>query len=238
MSSLAKHVIRRPRPYRCIVAMIIAVLLSISSLWLFMQQNSLRQIDKLTNLHHENERLGQQCDGKEANVQQLKELNSQLKLNEKNHRSEVNIQIATTEQLQIQLEDLQQQLTSLNKEVLFYQSITQGDGTKKLQVREVKLHVEPNNPNFIHYRIVITQGQKINNAITGEVNILLTEGSNEQAENHLVAEHALNLRHVQLLEGQIEIVNNIEPVSITIELKKNKKTTLSQTFDWHITPNN
>lgn len=235
MSSLAKHVIRRPRPYRFILAMVLAITFSLGGFWLFMQKNSLHQVDKLT---QENERLSQQCNGNNVHTQRLKELNSQLTLNAQEHQSEIKIQTATTEQMQVQLEALQQQLTLLNKEVLFYQSITQGDGTKKLHIREVQLFADPDDSSLIRYRIVITQGQKINNAITGTVNILITEEKEGQIERSLLATHSLILRHVQLLEGQMKVAENITPLSVIIELKQKKRTTLSQTFDWHIAPNN
>ena len=235
MSSLAKHVIRRPRPYRCVLAMVIAIILSLGGFWLFMQKNSLREVDKLT---QENERLSQQCNGNDIHTQQLKELNEQLTLKAHDHQSELKIQTATTAQLQVQLEELQQQLTSLNKEVLFYQSITQGDGTKKLHIRNVQLFATPDDSNLVRYRIIITQGQKINKAITGTVKVLISKEKEGQGESSLLAEHPLNLLHVQLLEGQLKIADDITPLSVIIELQQNEKTTLSQTFDWQITPNN
>jgi len=49
-----------------------------------------------------------------------------------------------------------------------------------------------------------------------------------------VAELALNLRYVQVFEGQIKLSDQELPKSINITLTQGKKTTLSQIFDWQI----
>lgn len=47
-------------------------------------------------------------------------------------------------------------------------------------------------------------------------------------------EHALNLRHVQVVEGQLKIADNIEPTDITVTVQQKKKSNISQTFDWQV----
>jgi hypothetical protein len=43
------------------------------------------------------------------------------------------------------------------------------------------------------------------------------------------------LRHVQVVEGMIELPEAIMPTSVSVSLIQNKKTTLTQRFDWQFT---
>ena len=167
----------------------------------------------------------------------IEEQKNQLKTNIIEQSSEEAIQLATTKQLQLQLTDLQQQINSLNKDLLFYQSITQGNSSSKLQIRELHLRADPLQPELVRYRLVITQGKKINSAITGTIKISLNTDDNGAKKQHAIAQHKLNLRHVQVLEGKINMVDKINPLTIKIELIRKKQKKLSRTFDWQLSKN-
>ena len=92
---------------------------------------------------------------------------SQLLVAENNRqRQEVAFQQATETQLQSHLMELQDQLLDLEKELLFYETVTQNISTE-LQVREIQLRIDKNNPDLTLYRLVLTQGKRITSPITG-----------------------------------------------------------------------
>jgi len=130
---------------------------------------------------------------------------------------------------------LQNKVITLNKELVFYQSITQGNTSSKLQVREFQLSADEHTVDSYRYRLVITQGQKISKALKGTINISINSDNNKSVT---LKEHPLNLRHVQVIEGQLKIADNIEPETITVTIKQQKKSAISQTFDWQIEENN
>ena len=161
-------------------------------------------------------------DNNNTNQQQAEQIES--------HQHFLAIQQATDEQLQLQLIQLQDDLVLLNKELMFYQNITQGSSDSKLQIRELHLRQDIAQSNKINYRLVLTQGKRINKPITGTVIVLLNKGGKQ----HVIKEHSLKIRHVQVLEGQIELTDNVTPNTITIHLKQKKKKVLTHVFDWHI----
>ena len=148
---------------------------------------------------------------------------------------EQNEQDATDSQLQSNLERLQNQVIELNKELLFYQNITQGNASSELQIRELHLRPNPDNPSQYFYRIVITQGKKISKAIKGDVLVAL-QFNDDKAKPRLINTHGLKLKHVQVLEGTLNIEQNEQPKSLKIELKQGKKTLTTRTFNWEVTP--
>ena len=226
MSLLAKHVIRQPKPFRCILVVLATIAITATSLWLYQQQTADQLLSQAKMLSEQNKILS-------SENQQLSNSNQQQAEQLESHQHFLAIQQATDEQLQLQLTQLQNDIVLLNKELMFYQSITQGISDTKLQIRELLLRQDIAPSDKINYRLVITQGKRINKPITGTIIVTL----NKKGEHNVISERPLNLRHVQVLEGQIELTDDSTPDSITISLKQKKKTTLTQTFDWQIDNN-
>lgn len=229
MSSLAKHVIYQPKPYRCLIIVMVAVLLTATLLWFYLTQSNESLIIELSQLkQHEQTLLNQN----EQLQQQLKSVQHELE----DKTQFIAIQKETDKQLRRRLDELQNKVVHLNKELMFYQTITQGNTSSKLQIRELELNtIVTAQPENISYRVVITQGENITKPLTGIVNLTLNY---DQDKQQTVSEHQLNLRHVQVLEGTLQLTDNVPPKSITVTLKQNKKITLSQTFDWQIANQN
>jgi TolA-binding protein len=204
MSSLDKYVIHQPKPYRLAIFILIAVMITATSVWFLLKEDSI-SLQQNLNYLQQNLNLSRQ------NTQQL------------------NIQQATVEHQQQQLVELQDQVIKLNKELLFYQNITQGATSTELQIRELHLTADADQSDIIHYRLVITQGKKITKPVTGSVSI------NLDTNPTVISEQPLNLRYVQLIEGRLKLAENSHPKLITITIKPDKKSKLSRTFDWQLT---
>ncbi|MDC9724852.1 MAG: hypothetical protein PSN44_02890 [Gammaproteobacteria bacterium] len=224
MSSLAKHVIHRPKPLRTVLLLILVAAVTFTAQW-FVQQ---KQADKVQEhiQHLMDKQQQQQNDNKKS-----------LALAKQHYAQKLVLERSTTEQLQQQIVKLQDQVLSLNKDLLFYQTVTQGTGSSKLQIRELYLRADEKQANLVRYRLAITQGKKIKNAITGSINIILNVDNNGTIEQHALKSQQLNLRHVQVLEGQIKITDNLKPLTIDINLIQKKKIALSRTFDWLLATN-
>lgn len=229
MSSLDKYVIHQPKPYRLAIFILIAVMITATSVWFLLKEDSI-SLQQNLNYLQQNLNLSRQ------NTQQLsderldlREQNQQLNDTTSIQLQELNIQQATVEHLQQQLVELQDQVINLNKELLFYQNITQGATSTELQIRELHLTADAEQSDIIHYRLVITQGKNITKPVTGLVSI------NFDTDPTVISEQPLNLRYVQLIEGRLKLAENSHPKSITITIKQAKKSKLSRTFDWQLT---
>ena len=227
MSSVTKFIIRQHRPY-----VYAAILIAVVALTFFIQrylylketqiqQQKIKKYQQLDDLYQQlrnkNEELGEYIVLSDARLD--------------DNKYELELQKETIAQLGQQIGRQQQQLSDFNKELLFYQTITQGDRPNKLQIRELVLRSGDANSDIVHYRLIITQGKKINQALTGTIEMI---SNMSEEESTVIAEHPLNLRHVQLIEGQIKIFDDNEPKSITIIIKQKKKELLSQSFDWQL----
>ncbi|MBL1320248.1 MAG: hypothetical protein COA63_004205 [Methylophaga sp.] len=229
MSSVAKFIVRQHRPYFYVMILIASIALTfLIQRYVYLKETQVQQ-QKIKEYQQLND-LYQQLRNKSEEMGKYISL-SDVRL--ESNKYELDLQKATIQQLEQQIGQQQNQLAAFNKELLFYQTITQGDRPNKLQIRELVLRSDAANSDIVHYRLVITQGKKINQALTGTIEMV----SNISEEQSLViAEHSLNLRHVQLIEGQINIIGNEIPKSITITIKQKKKTLLSQSFDWQLSP--
>lgn len=225
MSLLAKHVIHRPKPLRTVLLLLLVAAITFTAQWLVQQKQSDKIQEHIQQLMDEQQQ--QQHDNKKS-----------LQLAKKHYAQKLVLERATAEQLQLQIVKLQEQVLTLNKDLLFYQTVTQGTGSSKLQIREFDLRADEEQANLIRYRLVMTQGKKIKKAITGSINIILNVDNNGTIEQHALESQQLNLRHVQVLEGQIKITDNLKPLTIDINLIQKKKITLSRTFDWQLATNN
>lgn len=223
MSLLAKHVIQQPKPFRCILTVLVTIVLTSVSLWIYQKQVSDNLLSQAGKLSKQNQTLSSQNQQLTTNnQQQIEQIESQQHF--------LAIQQATDEQLQLQLTQLQHDIVQLNKELMFYQNITQGTSDTKLQIRKLELRKNSTQTDKVNYRLVITQGKRINKPITGTVVITL----NNNNDDRIINEHSINLRHVQVVEGQIKLTDNDEPNTISISLKRKKKTTITKIFDWQL----
>lgn len=231
--STPQLIISEPKPLRSIAIVAALVLLTVIAQWfynqsqnktLFSQVNELEtKLSELTDAHNT---LRQQFAETAKNKRMLEQqLSEQQQTNA--------IQQGTEQELQLQLTELQAQVMNLKKELMFYQNITQGNSTSKLQVRETFIS-KTELPDVYRYRIVITQGKKVSKPITGKVKLALKTDNDEK--NSDIAEHNLNLRHIQVIEGSVNIAENITPEAITIKITQGKKTRLNETIKWQISP--
>lgn len=223
MASLDNYVIRPHRPFRCFFTIVLVAMLLFAGQWFWHTQLSAHQ----TAIEVEKHRLSEQLIDLQTRYQALSDSQHSLQQAETMHQSK-------TEQLENRLQQLQQKVFDLNKELLFYQNITQGNISSELQVRELQLRTDSENPLLMRYRLVITQGENISEPITGNIEVSLsTEGSDEATESTLIAEHGLNLRHVQVVEGNFEMMANAAiPDHIDVSLKQADKTLTSRSFEW------
>jgi hypothetical protein len=180
---------------------------------------------------------------KKNNIELIKQNNESKKqfavLTERSqdHEQAFAIQKVTHNELEYRLSALQAEVINLNRELDFYQNITQGSTSTKLQIRELTLTADNQQANRFNYRLVISQGKKITKAITGIIKLqLMGQKDNKKDEMTTISEHQLKLRHVQVLNGQITLAEGLQPKAIHITLKQNKKITLSKDFDWKIAP--
>jgi len=60
--------------------------------------------------------------------------------------------------------------------------------------------------------------------------------NDDKAKPRLINTHGLKLKHVQVLEGTLNIEQNEQPKSLKIELKQGKKTLTTRTFNWELAP--
>ena len=222
------YVIHHRRPYRTLLILLITLAISAAILWYWTTQWQNEQNAQITALKEQNEQL-------HAENQNLLEQNKLLTAQVNDISRMQAMQDATDSQLQSNLERLQNQVIELNKELLFYQNITQGNASSELQIRELHLRPNPDNPSQYFYRIVITQGKKISKAIKGDVLVAL-QFNDDKAKPRLINTHGLKLKHVQVLEGTLNIEQNEQPKSLKIELKQGKKTLTTRTFNWELAP--
>ena len=226
MSSSAKYIIRQPKPFRCVLIVISAISITMVSMWLYLNQQSLGQLhSELLAQQQRNNSLS------DENQHLEKEARKQArKLETQQHF--LDIQKVTDQQLQLQIHELQEQVVNLNKELIFYQNFTQGNSGQKLQFRELHLRADDIQSDIFNYRLVVTQGKDIKKPITGTIKLTLNQRDSDNSEPLIIGEHQLRLRHVQVLEGKIKLADKVVPDNITVTLKQKNKIALSKTFDW------
>lgn len=222
MAKDTAYIVTQRRPYQWLLFLLFAVTVTIALQWLINQQLNAAQRSELTTLQQQNTVLHNERDIlQQQNQQLLVELNDQQQM--------LAMSKVTDQQLRSDLEQLQNKVIELNKELLFYQNITQGTASSELQIRE--LHLSPVNDDHatFHYRIVLTQGKKINQPISGTLTVNLALADKKSRE---IRQHAIKFRHVQVVEGAIQLNENESPSSLLITLKQGKKTLTERDFDW------
>jgi regulator of replication initiation timing len=223
------YVIHARRPYRCLLLLIAAIALVVIAGWFWSKEWRDAQNDKLTSLQSQYAQLV-------SENQRLTGENQQLASQLENINQMQALQQATDSQLQTELQTMQDKIIALNKELLFYQNITQGNASSELQVRELHLRPVADDPASFMYRIVLTQGKRITKAIRGDVLITLNLGGDGEAQSRLLDQHDLKIRHVQVLEGTMKLAENEQPDSLRIMLRQADKTLTERTFKWEVSP--
>jgi len=206
-----------------IVLIVIALII-----WLYRQQTTGELADKIAILEQENTQL---LAYKKSLTEQHESVTEQL-LSEQQAAA---VQKVTNAKLLQQLNILQDSVIELNKELSFYQNITQGSATSKLHVRELNITADDTQSHYYHYQLVISQGKKISKPIEGQLTLSLIGKVGQDTKTLNINEHQLKLRHVQVFNGHIKLPEDMEPKSIKISLIQKKKTTLSKTIDWQVT---
>lgn len=223
------YVIQARRPYRCLLLLLATIVILVVAGWFSSKEWRAAQSDKLTSLQNQYEQLV-------TENQRLTGENQQLSTQLENINQMQALQQATDSQLQTELQSMQEKIIALNKELLFYQNITQGNASSELQVRELHLRPVADDPASFMYRIVLTQGTRITKAIKGDVLITLNLAGDGKAQSRLLDQHDLKIRHVQVLEGTLKLTENERPESLRIMLRQADKTLTERTFKWEVSP--
>jgi len=232
MSSLSKVVISQPKPMRTLVWAVLIISLVVTAQWFYNQEHNKTVIVQLEETSKELEQLQNNYNALTQQYSDIDSLKASLQQKLKQQRDSDAIQKVTDQQLTKQLSELQSEVMALKKELLFYQNITQGTSSSKLQVREFFIY-KTEVANKYLYRVVITQGKKVSKPITGKIKLTLTNTDSDKAID--LTGHSLNLRHIQVVEGTITTSGDSQPKSINVTVTQGKKTTANKTFDWKIT---
>lgn len=226
MSVLHPYEIRQRRPFRCLLWIVLVALLTIAGQWYYHQYINAQQAE----LHAANQQLTSELALLQAQYQAISQTSSSQQQLQTMHQ-------ATTTQLEARLQQLQQKVIDLNKELLFYQNITQGTSSSELQVRELQLRADNSDPQLLRYRLVITQGDNISEAISGDVVVSVLANADTPEKADIIGEHALNLRFVQVVEGSFSLPAKA-PAQLVVTLTQANKTLTSRAFNWQeVMPN-
>ncbi|MDT8311207.1 MAG: hypothetical protein RQ732_07170 [Methylophaga sp.] len=226
MSSLHTYEIRQRRPFRCLLWTLLMIFLVAAGQWYYHRHISVQQAQILA----ENLQLKTEFTELQTKYQALSQTRN-------SHEQMQAIHQATTTQLESRLQQLQQKVIDLNKELLFYQTVTQGTGSSELQVRELQLRADNADAKQLRYRLVLTQGDNISEPISGQVVVALQATPDAPESIEIIGEHGLNLRYVQVIEGSF-IMPATVPTQLVVTLSQKGKTLTSRTFNWQeIMPN-
>ena len=173
------YVIHPRRPYRCLLLVLIGIVLPAAAIIFWGQRWQDKQLEKLSGLQSQHAQM-------QAENQRLTEENRQLQEQLMGINQMQALQQATDSKLETELQLLQDRVIELNKELLFYQNITQGTASSELQVRELHLRQVAEDPSSYLYRIVLTQGKRITKSIKGDVLITLNLKGNGEAQSRLL----------------------------------------------------
>lgn len=226
MSSLHAYEIRPRRPFRCLLWALLMILLVVAGQWYYHRHISVQQAQ----MQAENLQLKSELTELQTKYQALSQTRN-------SHDQMQAIHQATTTQLESRLQQLQQKVIDLNKELLFYQTVTQGTGSSELQVRELQLRTDNADAKQLRYRLVLTQGDNISEPISGQVVVGLQATADAPKSTEVIGEHGLNLRYVQVIEGSF-VMPATAPAQLVVTLSQKGKTLTSRAFNWQeIMPN-
>jgi hypothetical protein len=69
--------------------------------------------------------------------------------------------------------------------------------------------------------LLLPKAKKVSKPLTGKILLALNTAQGEDTID--IAEHSLSLRHIQVIEGHINVTENIRPESIAIDIIQGKK---------------
>lgn len=222
-NTMDQLVIKQRRPLRGLLLLLLGIITGAGALgsWLYVYQTEWeKQLSTLQAKHQQvlvdNQRLQQQ--------------NTRLSTALTGYDQQVATQKAMSAELEQRLKDLQDQVIDLSRELTFYQNITQGNSSSELQVREFELRKADNAPDAYRYRLVVTQGKNIKEAIQGQITLAIITGDDKRE----IAQHDLNLRYVQVVEGQLSLSADVQPEKVAIRLSDGNTELASREFDWQV----
>lgn len=222
-NTMDQLVIKEHRPLRGLLLLLLSIITGAGALgsWLYVHQTEWeKQLSTVQAKHQQvlvdNQRLQQQ--------------NTRLSTALTGYDQQVATQKAMSAELEQRLKDLQDQIIDLSRELTFYQNITQGNSSSELQVREFELSKDGNNPDAYRYRLVVTQGKNIKEAIQGQIALAIIAGDDRRE----IARHDLNLRYVQVVEGQLSLSADMQPEKVAVRLSDGNTELASREFDWQV----
>lgn len=235
MTNIPKHIIQTSSLLRNIVTVTVLCLI-IAALsyfcWQLLEQQATHD-ERLEATQLEQQRQSQE----QADIigSQQKELSETTSAARQKSQALV-IEESTNVQLEKQLSQLQEQVLNLEKELSFYQTVTQGPKTSGLQIHEFQLFVDDSTqPNNLRYRLMLTQGQRIEAPLEGQVMLQLPSSGND-ASPVILDTIDFKLRYVQIIEGFFTITTNAPPEKIVVILSQGDKPNRLQSFDWKLSP--
>jgi hypothetical protein len=242
MSILPKQVIRTTSPLRstAIIGLLCLCILALGYYcWHLIQQQTV-QAQMLTQHAAQQKQLEQSQSLQQVQAeQQLGDQQQQLSqtaASAKQKSQALAIQEATNEQLENQLGSLQDQVLDLEKELSFYQAVSHTSTTGGLKIHEFKLFVDnPAEPDQLRYRLILTQGKRIESPLEGNVMLELAATENNPLPT-LLTETDFKLRYVQVIEGYFTLETGATPDSIAVILSQEGEPSRRQSFAWQLTP--
>ncbi|NQY51906.1 MAG: hypothetical protein HRT91_04410 [Piscirickettsiaceae bacterium] len=234
MRFLAKYVIKQPKPLRWTGFILVIIGTTVAIQWYVDRSDSLIHLKLIVQLEYIQQNLERRLHIQMLLNRKLIDISAEFNDMLTNQQQYIAIQNVTDKRLRLRLIDLQDEVIELNKELIFYQVITKGNSSSKLRVHEFQLYAYNHTSGDYRYRIVITRGNEIIKSLAGTIIVGIHAKYNGKNQKILVGKHPLNLRHVQVIKGQIKIANNIKPKKITIIIKQKKQPNILEIFDWNI----
>jgi predicted nuclease with TOPRIM domain len=198
------------------------VILTNTAQWLFIERQDAQRNIELAELKHNFVQISSQNE-------QLSEDKQRLSSELEETKQRLAMQMVTDKELQQQLDQLQSKLFDINRELTFYQDITQGNSTSELQIRD--LQISQIAEQQYRYRLVLTQGKKTTRATKGSIKLSVRLSNNKAVA---LSDQSLNIKHVQVIEGIISLSDTVTPTAVDVRLISNKKTLSKRSFDWQL----
>ena len=219
------YTIHQRRPYRCLLFILLSSALSAVACWFVAQLWHQQQIQQLALLQQQQQTLSH-------DNAQLTKANQALRASLNSFSQQGAIKAATDEQLSMDVQRLQNKVLELNKELQFYQDITQGDSSSQLQIRELHVSAVAAESNSYVYRLVLTQGARVEKPTEGIIELSLRHGDGDNVTSRLVASHEMKLRHVQVIEGTITLEDEEQAPQWQVQIKRDNTLLSERLFDW------
>ncbi len=241
MSVLPKHVIKTSSPLRSftIIGLLCLCILGLGYYCWYLLQQQAMQTQLLAQQANQQKQLQQSLSSEQNKIaQQIGAQQQQLTQTVANSQQKTQalaIQKATNEQLENQLGSLQDQVIELEKELSFYQTATNSSSTSGLQIHKFQLFTDnPAQPDQLRYRLILTQGKRLESPLEGGVTLQLPANENRFLPVTLT-ETDFKLRYVQVIEGYFTLETDSNPEKIAVILSQEGEPSRLQSFAWQPT---